>query len=568
MNRKYLCFFLIGLFFFASCGKKGDTTMTETINIIADFKPVDDVKKQDASLAPVEIAFDDSQLDENEKKALQLLVKAAKYMDDIFLKQVYSKNEALAKELREGKHPDYSALYNYFKVNFGPFDRLDEDLPFINTKELKPKGANFYPEDITKEEFEKWLTDHPQDKAAFTSNFTIIRREEGKLKAIPYSQAYADHLKPAADLLKQAAELIENKSLKTYLNSRADALSSNDYFQSDMDWVDLKDHNIEIVIGPYEVYEDALFGYKAAFECFITLVDKEESKKLSALAGYLDEMEKHLPYDDKYRNFKRGASSPVIIANEVFTAGDTKAGVQTTAFNLPNDERVREAKGSKKVMLKNVARAKFDKCWIPIVNTVLAESDLPYISFDSYYNHVLMHEVAHGLGPGIIEKNGKKTTVNQELKDLYSVIEETKADILGLWNLGFMVDKGFFPKELKGKMHVSHLGGIFRSVRFGTHSAHGGANLIQLNYIMDKGGFQYNEETARFSVNRDKVNEAVKALSHEVLMIEALGDYERAKALVDKYRVVTPALEKALDMLKAVPIDIKPVFAIEKEILN
>ena len=566
MKTRFLCFILIGLFFFASCGKKGETTMTETTNIITDFKQVDEVKKQNGSLAPVEIAFDDSQLDENEKKALALMVKAAKYMDNIFLHQVYSKNEAIEKELLEGKNPAYKDLYDYFKVNFGPFDRLNEDIPFINTKEPKPKGANFYPEDITAEEFEKWLTDHPEDKQAFASNFTIIRRQEGKLVSIPYSTAYADHLKPAADLLKQAAELTENKSLKTYLNSRADAFLSNDYFQSDMDWVDLKDHNIEIVIGPYEVYEDALFGYKASFECFITLVDKEESEKLSKLAGYLDEMEKYLPYEDKYRNFKRGASSPVIVANEVFTAGDTKAGVQTTAFNLPNDERVREAKGSKKVMLKNVARAKFDKCWIPIVNTVLAESDLPYISFDAYYNHVLMHEVAHGLGPGIIEKNGEKTTVNQELKDLYSVIEEAKADILGLWNLGFMIDKGFFPKELKDKMFVSHLGGIFRSVRFGTNSAHGGANLIQLNFIMDKGGYEYNEETGRFSVNRDKIHEAVKALSHELLMIEALGDYDRAKALVEKYKVVQPSLEKALEALKEVPIDIKPIYAIEKEI--
>ena len=538
--------------------------MTETPNIIADFKPVDDVKKQNARLAPVEIVFDDSQLDENEKKALKLLVKAAGYMDKIFLHQVYSKNEALEKELLESKNPAYRDLYDYFKINFGPFDRLDDDIAFINTKEPKPKGANFYPEDITKAEFDKWLTEHPEDKQAFASNFTIIERKDGKLTAIPYSQAYAEHLKPAADLLKQAAELIDNKSLETYLTSRADAFLSNDYFQSDMDWVDMKDHNIEIVIGPYEVYEDALFGYKAAFECFITLVDKEESEKLSALAKYLDDMEKNLPYDDKYRNFNRGSSSPVIVANEVFTAGDTKAGVQTTAFNLPNDERVREAKGSKKVMLKNVARAKFDKCWIPIVNHVLAESDLPYISFDAYYNHVLMHEISHGLGPGIIEKNGVKTTVNQELRDLYSVIEEAKADILGLWNLGFMIDKGFFPKELKDKMHVSHLGGIFRSVRFGTNSAHGGANLIQLNYIMEKGGFQYNEETGRYSVNHDKVHEAVRSLSHDVLMIEALGDYEQAKAFVKKYKTVQPSLAKALETLKDVPIDIKPIFAIEK----
>ncbi len=566
MKTKAICLFIIVLFFFVSCGKKGETTMTEIKTVITDFTNIDDVKKQSDRLAPVEIACDDSQLSDNEKKALRLLVKAAGYMDKIFLRQVYKKNEAMERELLSGNKAEDKILYEYFKVNFGPFDRLNADIPFINQSEAKPSGANFYPEDLSKEEFDKWITEHPEDKLAFMSNFTTIIRKDGKLSAIPYSEAYADYLKPAADLLKQAAESIDNPSLKTYLNSRAEALLNNDYFQSDMDWVDLKDHNIEIVIGPYEVYEDALFGYKASFECFITLVDKEESAKLSALAGYLDEMEKNLPYDDKYRNFSRGASSPVVVANEVFAAGDTKAGVQTTAFNLPNDERVREAKGSKKVMLKNVARAKFDKCWIPIVNTILAESDLPFISFDSYYNHVLMHEMAHGLGPGIIEKNGVKTTVNQELQNLYSVIEETKADILGLWNLGLMIDKGFFPKELKDKMHVSHLGGIFRSIRFGTNSAHGGANLIQLNYIMEKGGFNYNEETSRFSVNREKIHAAVEALSHDVLMIEALGDFEQAKAFVEKYRSVSPAVQKALEDLKNVPIDIKPIYAIEKEI--
>jgi hypothetical protein len=396
----------------------------------------------------------------------------------------------------------------------------------------------------------------------------VIRRKKGKLVAVPYSRAYKKLLEPAAKLLKEAAELAENPSLKKYLNSRAEAFSSNDYFQSDMDWMDLKDHKIEVVIGPYEVYEDKLFGYKAAFEAFITLVDHKESEKWAKVAKLMNEMEKNLPIDDKHKNFNRGASSPSMIVEEVFTGGDTKAAVQTTAFNLPNDEKVREAKGSKQVMLRNIARAKFDKCWIPIVNKVLAKADLPLISFDAYFNHVMMHEYSHGLGPGTIEKNGKKTTVNKELKDHYSTIEEAKADVLGIWNSQFMVEKGVFPKELEKNIYASYLGGMFRSIRFGIDTAHGGGTAIQMNYMLEKGAFFVDKETGRFGVNPDKkkVKEAVKQLSNELLEIQALGDYERAGQFISKYKHISPELEQALEKVKNVPTDIRPIYAVEKEL--
>jgi len=373
-------------------------------------------------------------------------------------------------------------------------------------------------------------------------------------------------LQPAAELLKEASELAENPSLKKFLRSRAEAFLSNDYFQSDMDWMDLKDHSIEVVIGPYEVYEDALFGYKASYEAFVTIVDKKESEKLRKVASYLKEMEMHLPIPDEYKNFERGSASPIVVVNEVFTGGDTKAAVQTTAFNLPNDERVRQAKGSKKVMLKNIARAKFDKCWIPIVNVVLAPQDLKRISFDAYFNHVLMHEMSHGLGPGIIVKNGVKTTVNKELKETYSTIEEAKADILGIYNLIFLVDKGVFPRELGEKVYASYLGGIFRSIRFGINEAHGGANAIAINYLLEKGGFVYDPKSEKFGVNYAKIEDAVRALAHDLLMLQALGDYEGAKQFIEKYRFLSPELRNALKKLENVPIDIYPIYAVEKEL--
>lgn len=544
---------------FMGCEKKN--------SVIKDYADINLVKDQIAKFAPVKVDYDASLLSESNQKVLAKLVQAAQYMDQIFERQVYSRNVAIHKALQTGDNPDFKTLLDCFELNIGPFDRLRHDSAFINLADQKPAGANFYPEDMTKEEFENWIKAHPEDEEAFTSNFTIIRRENGGLKAVPYSEAYREFLEPASRLLKEAAALAENPSLKKYLNSRADAFLSNDYFQSDMDWMDLKDHQIEVVIGPYEVYEDALFGYKASFEAFITIVDPAESRKLRKVNAYLQKMELNLPIPDQYKNLHRGSSSPIVVVQEVYTGGDTKAGVQTTAFNLPNDERVREAKGSKKVMLKNIARAKFDQCWIPIVNRVMAEKELKRVSFDAYFNHVLMHEMSHGLGPGIITKNGKKTTVNKELREAYSTIEEAKADILGIYNLQYLIDQGVFPKSLEKNLYASYLGGIFRSVRFGINEAHGGANAIEINYLTDKGGFEYDNASEKFAVNYSKIRSAVRDLSHDLLMLEARGDYEGAKAFIQKYRYLSEPVQAALESLRDVPVDIRPIYAVEQRLM-
>jgi hypothetical protein len=416
---------------------------------------------------------------------------------------------------------------------------------------------------MTREEFEGYLEQNPGEKARFTSNFTLIRRnEEGNLKAVPYSGAYSADLQEAARLLREAAEKAENESLRTYLISRADAFESNDYYQSDMDWMDLRDHRIEVVIGPYEVYEDNLFGYKAAFEAFVTLVDTEESRKLQKLESRIMDMEKNLPIPEKFHNLTRGKSSPILVVNEVFAGGDTKAGIQTLAFNLPNDERVREAKGSKKVMLKNILRAKFDKIWIPIAQVALEEEDLSRTSFEAYFNHVLMHEISHGLGPGKIRKDGRETSVNLELKELYSTLEEAKADVLGIYSLQFLIDEGVFPDELESSIYATYLGGMFRSIRFGIDAAHGGGNAIQLNYLLEKGGFAFNDETAKFSVDPGRIREAVTGLAREILMIQAQGDYTGAAELISRYRRVGEPAAQVLGKLTDVPVDIRPEYRI------
>lgn len=530
---------------------------------IIEKAPIEHIKTQLAKLAPVTLTVDLSYLPAEEIQVLKLLVKASRYMDNIFLRQVFEHNPDLLEELEKSREPQDELYLDFFRIMFGPWDRLEGNCPFLNTTP-KPDGANYYPGDMTKEEFTQWLDEHPEDSEAFKDEFTIIRRKGKKLVVIPYSTFFKDQLVPAAQLLNQAAGITSDPALKRYLTSRAEAMLSNDYYQSDMNWMDLAG-DIEVVIGPYEVYEDNLFGYKAAFESFVCVVDHEESVKLEQIGKYLDDMENNLPIPNEYKNFERGSTSPIKVVNEIFAGGDTKAGVQTLAFNLPNDERVREAKGSKKVMLKNVMQAKFDNIYMPIVNRVLAEKDQERTSFDAYFKHTLMHEVSHGLGPGRITIDGRETTVGKELKDLYSTIEECKADVLGVYNVQFLIDKNILSKALERTLYATNLGGMFRSIRFGIDSAHGGGVAIQLNYYLDKGGVRIDED-GHFSVNERRLKNAVHDLARELLLIQAKGDYEGAKELIDKYRIIRPEIEETLEKLKDVPVDIRPVYPIEQEI--
>lgn len=524
--------------------------------------PADHVERQLGKLAPVTLGHDLSMLNAKEAETLRLLVRAATCMDDAFLRQVWEENLALREELARKGDP---LFIDFYKVMYGPWDRLDEDKPYIN--ELpKFAGANYYPIDMTKEEFRAWVEAHPHDKEAFESNFTVIRREGGSLEAVPYSEYFRDQLEMAADLLRKAAEKTGDSSLRKYLAGRAEAFLTDDYFRSDMDWMDLSG-DIEVVIGPYEVYEDTLLGYKAAFSSFVCVVDRKESDKLKMMEDCLNELESNLPVPDRHKNFERGASSPMKVVDLVFSAGDGRAGIMTLAFNLPNDERVREAKGSKKVMLKNIMNAKFDKILTPIVSRVLSEKDRDRVTFDAYFNHILMHEVSHGLGPGNITLDGRKTSVNVELKDHYSMIEECKADVLGMLNLQYLIDRGAMPQSLEDSLYATYLGGMFRTIRFGIGDPYSDSAIIQINWCLDKGGFGVDEE-GRIHVNDSKIKEAVKELAHELLMIQALGDYTGAAAFKEAYCRLRPEVRALLDLLKDLPVDVRPVYPLEKEVLE
>ena len=361
--------------------------------------------------------------------------------------------------------------------------------------------------------------------------FYAIRRDAGgKLKSVPYSDEYREFLDPAAKLLREAAALTTNASLKNFLEKRAQAFGTNDYYDSDVAWMDL-DSPIEVTIGPYETYEDKLFGYKAAFEAYVTLRDDVESDKLKRFSKYLQELEDHLPIDPQYRNSKLGAASPIRVVNEVFSAGEGNTGVQTAAFNLPNDERVIKEKGAKRTMLKNVQDAKFSKTLVPISGVVLSPADQKLLAFDSFFTHILTHELMHGLGPHNIKVGSEDTTVRKQLKELYSAIEEAKADITGLWALQYLIDKGVVDRQMERTLYTTYLASAFRSVRFGITEAHGRGVAMQFNYLSDEGAIKVDEKTGTFSIDPAKIKDAVRKLTHDLLTIEAEGSYDKAKAI-------------------------------------
>ena len=515
--------------------------------------------------APVDLSAPVDALPANEADALRHIIEAARLMDGLFLEQVWSGNAALQKRLESDTSAEGRAELHYFLINKGPWSRLDHNVVFVR-KEFgvpeKPGQANFYPADATRDEVDKWigtLKGDAHEKA--TGFFSVIRRgADGKFTIVPYSVEYQKTLADAANHLREAAKLTTQPTLKKFLELRAAAFLSNDYFASDMAWMEL-DASIEPTIGPYETYEDEWFGYKAAFEAFVTLRDDAETKKLGMFSSELQGLESALPIDPKLRNPKLGALAPIRVVNVVFTAGDGNRGVQTAAFNLPNDDRVIKEKGSKRVMLKNVQDAKFQKVLVPISSVALGAGDRAKVSFDAFFTHILMHELMHGLGPHQVTPGGQ--AVRLALKDTYSALEEAKADISGLWALQQLADKGVVSKQIADTMYTTFLASAFRSIRFGITEAHGKGIALQLNRLLDEGAFVVNAD-GTFSVVDAKIKGAVANLTRDLMTIEAAGDYTGAKDLLAKMVVIRPEVQRVLDKLADVPVDIEPNFVSAK----
>ena len=483
----------------------------------------------------VKLTADISHLSENEKAVLKLMFQAADIMEDIYWQEAYGNRDSLLNNISDEQ------CRLFAQINYGPWDRLDNNTSFINEIGPKPDGAGFYPSDITKEEFEAF--ENP-DK---TSLYTMIRRDDnGGLKVIWYHEYFMEEVTKAAEILNQAANLAENEELRTYLLMRAEALLTDNYQPSDMAWMDMKNSNIDFVVGPIENYEDHMFGYKAAHESFILIKDVEWSEKLKYFAQFLPQLQKELPVDPIYKKETPGSDVDLNAYDVVYYAGDCNAGSKTIAINLPNDEQVQLEKGSRKLQLKNAMRAKFDNILVPIADVLIAEDQRSHIQFNAFFSNTMFHEISHGMG--IKNTIDGKASCRVALKEQYSAIEEGKADILGLYLVTKLSKMGELKDADLMDNYVTFMASIFRSIRFGAASAHGKANLIRFNYFLEKEAFTRNEN-GTYSINFDNMVKASAALTQDILKLQGDGNYEVAKAYVDKWAVQSPQLTEDLARL-------------------
>ncbi len=532
----------------AACGKESPPAVGDAGAPVAPARP--DV------YADFTLTADLSHLSDDQRRMIGLLIDASDIMDELFWRQAWGEDYAAGLAAIED-----SDQRRFAEINYGPWDRLDADRPFVSGIGPKPPGAAFYPADLTREEFDAVYL------PGKTGLYSLIRRNAGgELVLVPYSVAYADELAEAARLLREAAGYAEDPEFATYLKLRAAALISDDYQPSDMYWMDVKDNPVEVVIGPIETYEDALFGYRAAFESYVLIKDLEWSERLSRFADFLPELQAGLPVDEAMKAEVPGTDSDLNAYDVVYYAGDSNAGSKTIAINLPNDEGVQLAKGTRRLQLKNAMRAKFEKILVPIADVLVAEEQRQHVTFDAFFANTMFHEVAHGLG--VKNTINGKGTVRQALLDVASSMEEGKADVLGLYMITALHDKGELGDVDLMDYYVTFMAGIFRSVRFGASSAHGKANMVRFNFFAENGAFQRDPDTGRYRVDFDKMQAAMTSLSRELLTLQANGDYDGASELTNTKGVIGEQLQADLDRLTSAGIPVDIVFQQGKDVLG
>ncbi|EJL30163.1 hypothetical protein [Novosphingobium sp. AP12] len=543
----------------APSGSVASTPVAPAESAAVEAQPDYDLAAQKAKLATIPMDVDTAFLTPEERDVVNLLIKASDLMSEVYLRQRYAENPQVRRAVSMNRRADRDLLVEMFDRNFGPWDEMADLHPFWGTTPM-PEGAGFYPEDLTRAQLDAYVAAHPDEKAALLSPYTVVRREGEKLVAVPYSVEYREWLEPASKLLEQAAARTSNASLKKFLSLRAKAFMTDDYYASELAWMDLAGTPIEVAIGPYEVYTDRLMGAKTSFESFVTLKDPEESAALAKYKNYLKDMEANLPIEDRYKNFARGFESPIAVAEQVRGGGDNVPGSQTIAFNLPNDERVREAKGAKKVILSNVLGAKFERILQPMGPLVLKADQASLVAKSYMQYETLFHELSHSLGPGSIVVNGEKTTVDKALKEQNSALEEAKADVAGVWNILLMMQKGELPAAERPQLFATYFTGIFRAVRFGAVEAHGQGAALQYAYLRAHGAFTYDAAAKRYVVDDAKMEAGLKALLHDILMLQANGDYAGTKAFMAKWAKLDAEAEAAIAAMGTLPVDIRPVY--------
>ncbi|HOP22979.1 MAG TPA: Zn-dependent hydrolase [Gammaproteobacteria bacterium] len=520
---------------------------------VEEVKNAQEISQLEDIYAEFTLTSDLSHLNDNQKKMIPILVEISQIMDELFWLQSYGNKDELLNSI------DDSNLKGLADINYGPWDRLNGDKSFIKSYGEKPLGANFYPHDMTKEEFES--SNDPEKSGLYT---IVERNDKGELVSRPYHDVYSEQLIKASKLLIKASELAEDQGFKDYLALRATALMTSQYFESDMAWMDMKSNDIDFVVGPIENYEDQLYNYKTAFEAYVLIKDKSWSEKLSKFAKLLPVLQEGLPVDEAYKTESPGTDSDLNAYDALYYAGHSNAGSKTIAINLPNDEKVQLAKGSRRLQLKNAMKAKFDKILVPISEVLVAPEQRKHITFDAFFGNTMFHEVAHGLG--IKNTINGKGTVRTALKQHASAQEEGKADILGLYMVEKLYEMGEITEGEVMDNYVTFMAGIFRSVRFGSSSAHGVANMLRFNYFAEQQAFNFDEESGYYSVNPEKMSQAIQSLSNKILTLQGNGDYEGVEKWVHEQGKVSPELEKALSRLQNIPVDI--VFKQGVEYLN
>lgn len=518
------------------------------------------IEQRLAKWARVEMTYDARGLPERDKRFLQKLIEASRYMDEAFWRQSWSGAVEVRDRLR-ALESDRSLL-RLVNIMAGPYDRLEEFEPFLDLPP-KPLGAGFYPDDLTKEEFERYLACHPEQRESLLSPYTVVKREGDNLIAVPYHEEYREFVEPASRLLKEAAELTDNRSLERYLTSRAEALLIDDYYQSDIDWINLKDNDYDIVIGPHEFYEDRLVGVKAAYEATVEIVDREESHNLEVYIQYLDDLERNLPYPEKYKRSIEGLKSPFVVVQDIYRGGHIRAGVQATAANLPNDPTVHTQYGTKKTFWKSMIEAYAKRISFAVARELIVPEQLELLPRQPDIALTLFHEIAHALGPRwVIQVDGSKIPIREALKDHFSALEEAKADVVGIYCLGYLMRERIIPQEREREYHVRDLATNLRGLRYGLAEAHALGRMCQLNYYLESGAIFCDEASARFGVDFEKIASSVADLAEIILTLEATGDYEGTGKFFQKYGRMPEIVRKALGRTEHLPVSLDPIYKV------